>query len=51
MGRNEVDFSGLGQELVESSCEHVSGTLGSIKCCEVLELLRNLLLLKKGSTT
>jgi hypothetical protein len=34
---------------VEGCCEHGSEPMGSIKCWEILELLRNWELLKKGS--
>jgi hypothetical protein len=44
-----LDRSGSGQGKVEGSYEHGNEPSGSVKCSEVLELLHNWQLLKKGS--
>jgi hypothetical protein len=49
MGWYGLDRSGLDEGPVEGSCEQGNEPSGSIKCSEVLQLLHNWYLLKKGS--
>jgi hypothetical protein len=51
IGWDGMDWINLAQDRdpVKGSCEHGHELSGSIKCWEVLELLKNWRLLKKGS--
>jgi hypothetical protein len=49
IGSGGMDWIDLAQDRDQGFCEHDNESSGFIKCWEILEWLRNLRLLKKGS--